>query len=258
MVLNGFVCIYYNVIIALSIHYLFRSFTSVLPWGTCENDWNTDRCGDPVKPNNTNSTNSLLTSTVSIANYNFSNNTNSTNSLLNSTFSIAHYNLNNTSNDSKRISPSKEYWENRLLDVNSSHSISNLGSIRWELCLCLLAAWVIVVIFVSRGIKSTGKVAYFTATFPYLMLTVLVVRGVTLRGASNGITFFVMPQWEKLLSPDIWFAAATQLFYRFVKSKPSFLRKNCFCSSLSFSIKCFKIFLHIACRCFKGRNLLNR
>lgn len=210
MVLNGFVCIYYNVIIALSIHYLFRSFTSVLPWGTCNNDWNTERCGDPVQGNA-----SMANQTISLANF-------TSNSTVNGTFNLT-----------ERISPSKEYWERRLLAVTSAHSISNLGSIRWELCLCLLAAWVIVVIFVSRGIKSTGKVAYFTATFPYLMLTVLVVRGVTLRGASNGITFFVMPQWEKLLSPDIWFAAATQLFYRFVENKFSFLQIfKCFLSSL--------------------------
>jgi solute carrier family 6 amino acid transporter-like protein 5/7/9/14 len=57
------------------------------------------------------------------------------------------------------------------------------------------------------------QVAYFTATFPYVMLTVLVVRGVTLPGASQGILYFVTPKWEMLKSPDVWFAAATQLFY---------------------------------------------
>ena len=57
------------------------------------------------------------------------------------------------------------------------------------------------------------QVAYFTATFPYLMLTVLVVRGVTLEGASDGIIYFVKPVWSKLADPSVWFGAATQLFY---------------------------------------------
>ena len=47
------------------------------------------------------------------------------------------------------------------------------------------------------------QVAYFTATFPYVMLTVLVVRGVTLPGASAGILYFVTPDWSKLLNPEV-------------------------------------------------------
>ena len=47
------------------------------------------------------------------------------------------------------------------------------------------------------------QVAYFTATFPYVMLTVLVVRGVTLEGAAEGILYFVKPTWSKLLEPEV-------------------------------------------------------
>jgi len=87
--------------------------------------------------------------------------------------------------------------------MREEHSISNLGEIRWKLCLCLLLAWILVIIFVSRGIRSTGKVAYFTATFPYLMLTILVVRGVTLPGASTGLLYFLKPDWGQLINPEV-------------------------------------------------------
>ncbi len=49
----------------------------------------------------------------------------------------------------------------RVLNVTEDHNINYLGEVRWELVLCLLLAWILVIIFVSRGIKSTGKVGIF-------------------------------------------------------------------------------------------------
>ena len=34
----------YNVLLTWSFYYLFSSFTSVLPWSKCDNDWNTADC----------------------------------------------------------------------------------------------------------------------------------------------------------------------------------------------------------------------
>ena len=34
----------YNVLLTWSFYYLFSSFTSVLPWSKCDNDWNTEDC----------------------------------------------------------------------------------------------------------------------------------------------------------------------------------------------------------------------
>lgn len=42
------------------------------------------------------------------------------------------------------------------------------------------------------------QVMHFAAPFPYLVLLVLLIRGVTLPGASNGIKFYIVPKWEKL------------------------------------------------------------
>ncbi|VDK29152.1 unnamed protein product, partial [Gongylonema pulchrum] len=54
---------------------------------------------------------------------------------------------------------------------------------------------------------------WVTATAPYMILTVLFVRGITLPGASTGIYYYLTPNFEMLLNIDVWTAAATQIFF---------------------------------------------
>jgi len=111
----------------------------------------------------------------------------------------------------KKTSPSEEFWENNVLRI--SDGIEDMGGIRWELFGCLAFAWVLVFVCLIKGIKSSGKVVYFTATFPYMVLLALLIRGATLPGAIDGVKFYVIPQWHKLASLKVWGEAAMQIFY---------------------------------------------
>lgn len=97
--------------------------------------------------------------------------------------------------------------------LNISPSIEENGGIHTGQVLCFLLAWVMSYLFVVRGVKSTGRVVYFTATFPYLVLFIYLIRGFTLHGAFNGIKYMFTPKMEELANPVTWINAATQIFF---------------------------------------------
>jgi len=52
-----------------------------------------------------------------------------------------------------------------------------------------------------------------TATFPVVLLLVLLVRGATLDGHQEGIDFYIRPDWYLLRNMGVWSAGATQAMF---------------------------------------------
>ncbi|XP_078360308.1 sodium-dependent neutral amino acid transporter B(0)AT1-like isoform X2 [Oculina patagonica] len=103
------------------------------------------------------------------------------------------------------------YWYRKALDVTPT--IDESGGLVWHLVLVLLVAWAVVFLCMMRGVQSAGKAVYFTATFPYIVLTIFFGRGVSLEGAGAGIAHMLKPQFSKLINPQVWLEAATQIFF---------------------------------------------
>ncbi|KAI6657011.1 Sodium- and chloride-dependent betaine transporter-like [Oopsacas minuta] len=100
-----------------------------------------------------------------------------------------------------------------LTVLQASPSIEDIGSFNWKLLLLLLTAWIVLYICSFAGIKSTGKVVYVTALLPYVVLTIMFFRAVTLPGAGNGLLELFTPRIESLYSPQVWLEAGGQIFF---------------------------------------------
>ncbi|KFP44394.1 Sodium-dependent neutral amino acid transporter SLC6A17, partial [Chlamydotis macqueenii] len=111
----------------------------------------------------------------------------------------------------ERSSATTYFWYRETLDI--SNSISESGGLNWKMTLCLLVAWSLVGLAMIKGIQSSGKVMYFSSLFPYVVLVCFLVRGLLLRGAVDGIMHMFTPKLDKMLDPQVWREAATQVFF---------------------------------------------
>ncbi|KAE8622107.1 hypothetical protein XENTR_v10005100 [Xenopus tropicalis] len=111
------------------------------------------------------------------------------------------------------ISPAEEFYTRLVLQIHKSKGLHDLGGISWQLTLCLLLIFTVVYFSIWKGVKTSGKVVWVTATFPYIVLALLLIRGATLPGAWRGVLFYLQPDWEKLLTTAVWVDAAAQIFF---------------------------------------------
>ncbi|CAD5208801.1 unnamed protein product [Bursaphelenchus xylophilus] len=119
----------------------------------------------------------------------------------------------NSSKDVIYTTPSQEYYIRKVLEVHKSQGLDALGGIKWDMAACLFIVFLSVYFALWKGPRSSGKVVWITATAPYVVLTILLIQGLTLPGASKGITYYLTPNFEKLKEPAVWTAAATQIFF---------------------------------------------
>ncbi|KAM9526417.1 sodium-dependent serotonin transporter-like [Guaruba guarouba] len=110
-------------------------------------------------------------------------------------------------------SPAEEFYTRKVLEIQKSGGLYDVGGIRWQLLLCLFLIFTIVYFSLWKGVKTSGKVVWVTATLPYVVLLILLVRGATLPGAWRGVLFYLRPDWSKLLSTAVWVDAAAQIFF---------------------------------------------
>ncbi|XP_064487094.1 sodium-dependent nutrient amino acid transporter 1-like [Ornithodoros turicata] len=185
MFTSVYMSLYYNFVIALAVRYFVASASSSLPWTECQDHW-----FEGTNPQ------------LSCDSFNINGPpANHTAQQVNLTLE--------TSN--RRVSVPELYWKYRI-----SHQSEGLWDIRWmswELALCMVFVYAFIALSVIKGVKTLGKLAYFTAIFPYAVLISLLVVACLQEGALDGIKRFFTPEWHKLLDVQVWYKACEQSFF---------------------------------------------
>ncbi|XP_032668330.1 sodium- and chloride-dependent glycine transporter 1-like [Odontomachus brunneus] len=197
VLVSSVVMLYYNLIIAWTLYYIYASIFGgwELPWSKCDKEWSTEDCFTPDAAE--------VCAYLNVSYFK--------GRCLNATQMTAMgLTIESIANAIKRP-PAEEYFNNYVLRISSG--IEETGSIRPSMAIFLFLAWTIVFLCLSKGVKSSGKVVYFTALFPYVVLVALFVRGILLPGATEGILFYLTPDWKRLMSAKVWGDAAVQIFF---------------------------------------------
>ncbi|XP_063876130.1 sodium- and chloride-dependent glycine transporter 1-like isoform X2 [Scylla paramamosain] len=208
-----FTAIYFNVILAWSFFYMIFSFYSVLPWSHCDNEFNSPGCyyeeGAALCRNQSlfffNQSCLSLEDYCGLADLIPFNQTHCQN--------YANTSLTSAEKVITKISASEDFFRNRMLRVTGT-TWEDMGDMQWELVGLMALAWLIVGTCLARGIRTTGNIVYFTALFPYAVMIILFIRGITLEGAYRGLEFYILkPNVTRLMEIEVWSEAAVQIFF---------------------------------------------
>uniref|UniRef100_A0A8C8MHY2 Transporter n=1 Tax=Oncorhynchus tshawytscha TaxID=74940 RepID=A0A8C8MHY2_ONCTS len=121
--------------------------------------------------------------------------------------------LNANKTECARSSSVDYFWYRETL--NTSTAIDLSGGLQWWMVLALVSAWTLLYVCCIRGIETTGKAVYITSTLPYVVLTIFLIRGLTLKGSLDGVKFLFTPDVNELMNPSTWLDAGAQVFYSF-------------------------------------------
>ena len=79
---------------------------------------------------------------------------------------------------------------------------------------CCILSQIIVFFCIRKGVQESGKIAIFTALAPYFILTVFLIRGLSLEGAFKGIKMLFIPDMAQIFNPFVWVDAANQVIFQ--------------------------------------------
>jgi len=91
--------------------------------------------------------------------------------------------------------------------------VRDMFRLPWKTAMWCGITWLAIFLILFKGVRVVGKVVMWTVSLPVVLLAVLLVRGITLEGSTQGIIYYLTPTWDKLADPSVWLAAYGQIFF---------------------------------------------
>ncbi len=105
----------------------------------------------------------------------------------------------------------EQFFMQEVLKVSSGPG--EIGAPIWYMVVGMFLTWLSIYLMLRKGVKSVEKVVYVTVPLPVILLAVLLIRGLTLPGAMEGIRYYLTPDFSMLKDPAIWLRAYGQVFF---------------------------------------------
>ena len=83
----------------------------------------------------------------------------------------------------------------------------------WWPMLAVLAIWGLTLLALWRGTETIEKTVRVIVPLMWLFMIVLIVRGVTLPGGTDGVMYLFTPDLSGISKPDVWKGAFSQMFF---------------------------------------------
>lgn len=110
----------------------------------------------------------------------------------------------------------KNLWNDDYFMKDTLHASDNIqeqGGIVWGLFWCLILSYIVTYFSAWKGLQSTGKMVWITCLAPYVILLILLIKGLTLDGCGTGIKYLFVPNWSKIGETAIWKKSAIQILF---------------------------------------------
>jgi len=102
------------------------------------------------------------------------------------------------------------FFDRTIARAGTPAAVSNINL--W-LVLGLALTWAAIYWIIYKGVHRVGRIVMITVPLPVVLILVLLVNGLRLDGATQGINYYLNPTWAKLIEPATWLAAYGQVFF---------------------------------------------
>jgi len=97
--------------------------------------------------------------------------------------------------------------------LGDTGSVTIFGGISLPVILGLIVIWLLIFLILYKGVGRIGKIVAYTVPIPTILLIILTIRGLTLPGAMEGISYYLTPDFSVLTDANVWLAAYAQVFF---------------------------------------------